>query len=334
MEASPASRSLRRFRRVIWLPALILFAWAWGTWASVAHASEQRTVIVSLLGAAVLALVWRRRRHPATPILSLLVAALAAACAALLIRPSNDRAWAFDLAEVPWSEVQGDIVTLHNFRNFEWRSATEATRRWETRTFPLSALRHVDFIMTYWGSPHICHTMVSFDFGSHGRVCASIEARREAGEEYSPLAGVFRCYELSYVFSDERDVLRVRTNFRARNEVFLYRLKATPEAARVQFLEYLRAANELRTRPAWYNSLATNCTTLIREHARAMHINLPWDWRLHANGHAHEYLHRLGYISPELPVEELKRRSHVTPAARLASLESFSEDIRRGRPGF
>ena len=54
----------------------------------------------------------------------------------------------------------------------------------------------------------------------------------------------------------------------------------------------------------------------------------------YANGHAHEYLHRLGYISPELPVEELKRRSHVTPAARLASLESFSEDIRRGRPGF
>ncbi|MBL9201525.1 MAG: DUF4105 domain-containing protein [Opitutaceae bacterium] len=334
MEKIPASWSQAWLRSAIWLSAGLLFAWAWGVLAFSGHASDLRRGAVGLSGGALLVLVWWGRRPGATPLRALLIAALAATCAAFLIRPINEREWAFDLAETPWSEVHGDIVTLHNVRNFEWRSATEATPRWETRTFPLSALRHVDFIMTYWGSPHICHTMVSFDFGTHGRVCASIEARRLAGEDYSPLAGVFRRYELNYVFGDERDVLRVRTNFRAHNDVFLYRLTATPEAARVQFLEYLRAANALRNQPAWYNSLTGNCTTLIREHARALGITLPWDWRLHANGHAHEYLHRLGYISRDLPVEELKRRSHVTPAARLASLENFSEEIRRGRPGF
>jgi hypothetical protein len=331
---SPAPRNQSRLRRAIWLPTLIVFAWAWAVFASAAHASDLRAGIVSLSGGALLALAWWRRRHRTTPFVGLGFASLTAACAALIIRPSNERAWAPDSTELPWADVQGDIVTLHNYRNFDWQSATEATPRWETRTLPLSALRHVDFIMTYWGSPHICHTMVSFDFGPQGRVCASIEARRTAGEEYSPLAGAFRRYELLYVFGEERDVLRVRTNFRAGNEVHLYRLTTTPEAARIVFLDYLRSANALRTRPEWYHSIATNCTTLIRQHARPLRVNLPWDWRLLANGHADKYLYDLGYITRELPFEELKRRSLVTPAARLAPPENFSDEIRRGRPGF
>jgi hypothetical protein len=312
----------------------IAFVWAWLTFALAAHAAFLRSAIVGLLGAALLALVWRQRRERAKPLHALLLAAFAAALAALTIRPRQDRAWAFDLAAVPWVDVQGEIVTLHNYRNFDWRSATEATPRWETRTLPLSALRHVDFIMTYWGSPHICHTMVSFDFGPHGHVCVSIEARREAGEEYSPIAGAFRRYELIYVFGDERDLLGVRTHFRPGNEVYLYRLTASPEAARIQFLDYVQSANQLRTRPEWYHSIVTNCTTLIRQHARPLHVSLPWSWRILANGHADEYLHRLGYITRELPFEELKRRSRITPAARLAPSGNFSEEIRRGRPGF
>lgn len=334
MDESPASRRHPWFNRAWWLAALIVFAWAWAVFAWSAHASALRTAGVGLAGATAIVLAWRRRQLPTAPAMALGFAALAAAAAAWLIRPSDRRAWAPDFAEVPWADVQGDLITLHNYRNFDWRSATEAVPRWETRTFPLSALRHIDFIMTYWGSPHICHTMVSFDFGAHGRICASIEARREAGDEYSPLAGAFRRYELIYILADERDLLRVRTNFRPNNEVYLYRLTATPEAARVVFMDYLQSANALRHQPAWYHSIVTNCTTLIRQHARPLHLSLPWDWRLVANGYAHEYLYRLGYLPRDLPLAELKQRSHITPAARQASREDFPDEIRRGRPGF
>jgi hypothetical protein len=334
MDALLPSRNHRWFSRAVCSLAWIVFAWAWLTLALGAHASERRSVIVGFSGLALLALAWWQRRHLTRPLLVLSLAAFTAGCAFLVIRPSQERAWAFDAAEVPWAEVQGEIATLHNYRNFDWRSATEATPRWETRTLPLSALRHVDFIMTYWGSPHICHTMVSFDFGSHGHVCVSIEARREAGEDYSPVAGAFRSYELIYVFGDERDILRVRTHFRPGNEVYLYRLTASPEAARIQFLDYLQSANRLRTQPEWYNSIVTNCTTLIRQHARPLRVSLPWSWRILANGHVDEYLHELGYITRELPFEELKRRSQITPAASLATSGIFSKDIRRGRPGF
>ncbi|MEO5960118.1 MAG: DUF4105 domain-containing protein, partial [Opitutaceae bacterium] len=320
--------------RAIWLPTLVLFLWAWSILAWSAHATDLRAVSAGFSGAALIVLMWWKRAHSATPALALLFASLSAVTVALLIRPGHERAWELEHAQLPWANVQGGLVTLHNYRNFDWHSANEATPRWEIRTFPLSALRHVDFIMTYWGSPHICHTLLSFDFGTHGRVCASIEARREAGEAYSAFAGAFRRYELAYILGDERDLLRVRTNFRPNNEVYLYRLTATPEAARIQFLEYVRAANELRKQPMWYNTLVTNCSTLIRQHARSLHIDLPWDWRLIANGHVDEYLHRLGYLSRELPLQELKRRSNVTPTAQYASLENFSEEIRRGRPGF
>jgi hypothetical protein len=148
------------------------------------------------------------------------------------------------------------------------------------------------------------------------------------------LAGAFRRYELAYVIGDERDVLRVRTNFRAHNDVYLFRLAADPAAARAQFLDFLAAANRLRHRPEWYHSLTTNCTTVIRRHAAPLQVALPLDWRLVANGHADEYLHRLGYITRELPLPELKRRSRITDAARRASLAHFSEAIREGLPGF
>jgi hypothetical protein len=182
--------------------------------------------------------------------------------------------------------------------------------------------------MTYWGSPHIGHTMLSFDFGRDGRLCVSIEARREQGEEYSVFGGLFRRYELIYVFGDERDVIRLRTSIRTNNDVYVYRLNATPEVVQAVFLDYLRTANALRTRPGWYNTLTTNCSTTIRQH-------LSWDWRILANGYVDELLYELGYVSRDLPLPELKRRSHVNVAARIADQAAdFSDRIRHGRPGF
>jgi hypothetical protein len=129
--------------------------------------------------------------------------------------------------------------------------------------------------MTYWGTPHMCHTILTFDFGAGVRLCVSIEARREHGEEYSALAGLFRRYELIYGFADERDVIRLRTRIRPDNDVYLYRPNATPEVARAMFLDYVRTANALREQPDCYHSLTTNCSSTIRQHVRRAHVPDP-----------------------------------------------------------
>ncbi len=276
---------------------------------------------------------WLVRRRAWAPLAWPVVPALALGAWSLL-PPRNDRAWLPEIERTAWAETAGDRVTVHNVRHFAWRSLTDYTPRWETRTHHLSQLRHLDLVMTYWGSRHVCHTMLTFDFGPEGRLCVSIEARREAGEEYSALAGMFRRYELIYVFADERDVVRLRTGIRPDNDVYLYRLTATPEVARAMFLDYLRTANSLRGRPEWYHSLLTNCSTTIRQHVRRAEVPDPWDWRMLANGHVDGRLYDFGYVTRELPLPELKRRSLITPAARAAdTAEDFSDRIRRGLPG-
>jgi hypothetical protein len=93
----------------------------------------------------------------------------------------------------------------------------------------------------------------------------SIETRKERGEAYSTLQGFFRQYELHYVVADERDVIRLRTNYRKDppEDVYVYRMSGPAENARRLFVEYLEEINALKERPQWYNTLTTNCTTAI-----------------------------------------------------------------------
>lgn len=247
------------------------------------------------------------------------------------LEPRQYRDWKPEVALTPWATVEGDSVTIRNLRNFHHRSPGDSDARYETRRVSLSGLRAVDMFINYWGSPHMAHPILSFDFGPQGRVCFSIETRQEKGESYSALGGLYRRFELFYVVADERDVVRLRTNCRQGEDVYLYRLDAT--RARETFLEYIKSINELREKPRWYHALTNNCTTAIR-HQRAASDRAPWDWRLLVNGHGDELLYERGGIDTSLPFRELKRISHINERAKAADQDPlFSERIREGLPG-
>jgi hypothetical protein len=268
------------------------------------------------------------------------VATIAFACVLgwwLTLRPSNNRNWQPDVAETAWAEVQGDQVTIHNFRDCDYRTETDYTPHWETKTVNLSQLRGVDIFITYWGSPWIMHPIVSFDFGDQGHVAMSVETRKAVGKEYSAIKGFFRYYELIYIIADERDVVRLRTNYRKAEEVYLYHTRATPEQARIIFLDYLKQANIMRDHPVWYNALTNNCTTNIADHVNAAHAGkaIRWDWRIVLNGKADEMMYERGDLAGNLPFAELKQKAHINDAARAADKSpDFSRLVREGRPGF
>jgi hypothetical protein len=261
----------------------------------------------------------------------------------LTIKPSNDRNWYPDVAETAWAGIDGDRVALHNFRNCEYRSQTDYSCRWETKTLELSKLRGVDVSFVDWGLPYIAHAIVSFEFGDNDYVAVSIETRKEIDQHYSAVRGFFRTYALIYLFSDERDVLRLRTNYRHNEEVYLYRTTATPEWSRALFLQYLARANELHGAAEWYNALTDNCTTnIFTEMARTGHLprgSSRLDPRILFSGLADKMLYNGGNFAGGsreggLPFEELKKRAHINAAARAASYADFSREIRAGRPGF
>ena len=251
----------------------------------------------------------------------------------LTIRPSNTADWLSDVAQTAFAEVDGDNVVIHNFRNCDYRTETDYDARWETKAVHLSNLRGVDFYTDYWGSKLICHTFLSFDFGPDGFVCISIETRKKKGQTYSAIRGFYRQFTLCYIIGDERDIVRVRTNYR-HEDLYVYRLlPATPAKGRALFLDYLRSANMLHEKPKWYNAITSNCTTNIRLHVKDIGSAYPWDWQILVNGYIAERVYQLHAIDTSLPFAELKRRSYIVPRALAADRDpDFSLRIREGVP--
>ena len=250
----------------------------------------------------------------------------------LSIPPSNDRNWLPEVVHPPTAVLEGDRLTIHHLRNFEYRSVEDFTPRWETRTYDLSRLAGMDIYFFYWGSPNIAHTIVSWDFEDQPPLAISIETRKEVGEEYSAVLGFFRQYELYYVVADERDVIRLRTNFRG-DEGYLYRLDWSPADARRLLLAYVTEFDRLARRPRWYNAFSQNCTTTIRFHVRQIGLAQAWNWRVLVNGKGPELLYMRGVLDTTLPLPELIRRSYVNDRAKAAGTAAdFSRRIREGLP--
>ena len=251
------------------------------------------------------------------------------------IPASNDRDWQPEVSRLAYADIDGDHVTIHNIRNFDYRSETDFTPRWYDATFDVSQLQSVDLIASYWMGDAIAHIFVSFGFADGRHVAFSVETRKERGESYSTIAGFFKQYELYYVVADERDVIRVRTNYRQpREDVYLYRAQGPPENGRRLFLDYIRALNDLKNHPAFYNTLTTNCTTTILVHTRVNPGAHPFNWKILLSGYAPQYAYELGRLDTSLPFDELRRRSRIDDRAEAADQDpDFSQRIREGLPG-
>jgi hypothetical protein len=248
------------------------------------------------------------------------------------IPPSNARNWQPDVANPPTATFAGDRVTIRNVRNFDYRSETDFTPHWETRTYDLSQVTGLDIFVSKWGSPYIAHTIMSWEFATGPPLAISIETRKEVGEEYSAVRGFFRQYELYYVVADERDVIGVRAAHRG-EQVSLYRLAVPPAAARRLLVSYLQTADGLAHKAKWYNAFSHNCTTTIRVHVLQIGVAQPWDWRILVNGYLPDMFYERKTINTELPLPEMLAASDVTARAKTAAgTPEFSARIRDGLP--
>ncbi|HTT12102.1 MAG TPA: DUF4105 domain-containing protein [Burkholderiaceae bacterium] len=324
------------------LGLLIVVAGAWGAAALAVSgpASEAaRLALAAAFGASALVAsigLWLRRWR--WRLIGVFAGLFAIALAWYFsIEPSNDRDWVTENERLPWATVEGDAVTLHEIRDFEYRTETDFTPAYYDKRFELSKLQGVDLVATYWMGPAIAHIMLSFEFAGGDHVAISIETRKEKGEGYSTVKGFFRQYELYYVVADERDLIRLRTNYRKNppEQVYVYRIKGSRgDGARRVFMSYIEAINELKTHPTFYNSLTTNCTTTIWMHSLVNPGHVPFSWKILASGYLPQYLYEHGRLEEYgLPFDELQRRSHVNQRAQQADqAPDFSRRIREPTP--
>lgn len=248
------------------------------------------------------------------------------------ITPRATADWAPDVARQVTGTVDGNMLVLTNVRNFEWHSERDFKENWETRSYDLSKLQTVDMFLSYWSGPEIAHLIFSFGFQDGEYLAWSIEVRRVAGGAFSPVADLFKSNPLVIVAADERDVIGVRSNMRG-EDVQIYRLKATPVQARQLLLEYVANANSLAKTPAFYNSLTSNCTTVVVKLIRLVGDTVPFDWRLIVNGYLPEYAYDRGAVDTTMPMDALRAIAHIGERARKDGLSpAFSSAIRAGVP--
>jgi hypothetical protein len=257
-----------------------------------------------------------------------------------LLSPSNDRNWQADVSRAPFTfdPVDGDRVTIHNIRTFDYRTKPYR-ENYTSRTILISDIVGLDFALCYWGSDLIAHPIASFRFKNGAPpICFSIEARKEEGEGGSSVLGFFRQYELIYIAAEESDVIRLRTNVRNNEWAYFYKTTANPQRVQTIFRDYLRGANELIEKPQWYNALTNNCTTNLMIHVRRDDGNgaSRWDWRILLPGKVDELAYEMGTIGQGMEnFEEFKTLSRLDGAAlKEVAPGEFSKAIRKGIPGF
>lgn len=324
-----------RIRRAAGLLALcLLWAWSTGAIAFSPYASAPVRAALALLFLAALPFAYRAatRRWPRVSAMAGLfaVGVLPLVAGWALLRPSNERDWNADQQQLATARIEGDQVTLANVRNFSYRSTSDFDPHWEDRRYDLARIESLWFVVEpFSGFPGAAHTFISFGFEGGEYLAVSAEIRKEQGESFSPWKGLYRNYELMYVFGDERDLVSLRTEHR-KDTVYVYPVRASKEQVRATFVDVLQRANALVARPEFYHSLTNTCTTNIAHHANRIQPDLvPFSWRMLLPGHSDAMALQLGLIDFEGSLEQARARFRVNErASRAAGADDFSVRIR------
>ncbi|TWT78538.1 hypothetical protein Pla123a_13310 [Posidoniimonas polymericola] len=254
------------------------------------------------------------------------------------IQPSNFRDWVPDQAVLATADIRGDRVTVKNVRYCKHLAPGEYVPDYYDKSFNLRRVQAVDFITMPFGPvPSLAHTLVSFELAPEApmaepeHLVISVEVRKEKDEPaYNPVLSAMRQYELIYVVTDERDILR-RQAVINNQDTYLYRTTAPPEAAQEMLVSMLRRANELAQQPQFYDLFTNNCTTNIVEHVNLIRPNrVVYDIGVLLPGLSDRKAYAEGLIVGEGDFEQVKARANIRQRAQLADGSAdFSSAIRR-----
>lgn len=246
-------------------------------------------------------------------------------------KPSNDRNWNDDQNVLSTAEVKDNLVSIHNIRNFSYTSTTKYTPAYYDKTFDLNKIKKVWYVVEpFSGIPGSAHTFLSFEFENNQFVSISVEIRKEKGETYDPIKGLFNKYELMYVIADEKDVVKLRSNYR-KDLVYVYPVKTTTEKAQELFLDMVERANDLSQHPEFYNSITNTCTTNIVRHVDKITPNrVPlFNLRILLPANSDKLAYDLGLIDTNLSFEKARERYFINDRAmKYANDPDFSAKIR------
>ena len=238
----------------------------------------------------------------------------------------HDREWTSDcakLAHVTWQD--DDSFTLHNRRDFIWRTVKDHDERWDEWQAKVSDCSGIWVVLDHFHKIRgMAHTLLIFEFGEQF-LTVSFEARREKGESYHPWSGLWREFEMQMVLGTERDLLGLRTHVRG-NDVYLYECEVLPHKRHALLRGVLARANAIHGAPEWYNTLTKTCaTSLVQLVNRVTPGRIPITWRSLVPGYAHRTVHQRGILVDRGGLAATMAAARLTPE-RVESVDISGED--------
>jgi len=228
------------------------------------------------------------------------------------ITPTHNKLWADNLSQLPSVTLQGKTIHIQNIRDFIYQSETDYTVNYIDKTYQLSELTELDYILSFWDNNEaIAHTMFSFGFKNDEHLVISVEVRHKKGEEYGGFSGLYKQFELIYILATERDIIQLRTNFR-QEEVYRYPIKLPQTAIQTLFNTIITRVNSIHETPEFYNTLSQNCFTSLAADFWSLGDNKSrLDYRMLANGFSDEMLYERGRLKSKLSFADTKKKSHI-----------------------
>jgi len=328
----------RLFFSLLWMCVVIFFVWSVGaiyylTWLPwIIRAPLSAGYFVGAI------FLWRKLPNKRRWLSFASASIVAIYLVTLTQRPANDRDWVAEQVRMPAITVNANHVQIRNFRHTTYRSETDFDPEFRDFDFKLDELDNVWFLVQrFTALDGLAHTFISFGLKTDDGpkfFSVSVEIRREKGEVFSPIRGLYRQFEVMYVVGDERDLIGVRTNIREADRVYMYRVNATPEQVRKLFLEVADRARKLETEPEFYNTMLNNCTNNIVSHTYKLTpepIN-PLDPRIAIPGYSARFAYAMELIgNQEQSFAELQAQCRIDEVAKRAGITvNFSLDIRSG----
>lgn len=211
--------------------------------------------------------------------------------------PSNDRNWVEDFSTLSHTTINGDLITIENIRNYRYTKEGITSRSYYTQTFDTTQMKKFYFFVEpfeKWDA--VAHTFFSFEFENGTSITFSVEARREVGEIYGAIKGLFQQFEVIYVWSPETDSVARRTVW-GDYPVYMYEVNASAQSISEIFISLANATNTLKQKPQFYNTLTSTCTSHLIDLVNEAHPNaIGFTWSRYLPGYSDEYLLKKGLL--------------------------------------
>ena len=320
-----------------WCSAVVLGVWAIGAIWFFQLLPEWTTKILALSFLSYFAWLWFAVKSKTIWLQRMSFAIAIIYGLTLLQQPSTDRTWAADQANLPTVVIEADNVSVQNFRACRYRTETDFDVTYKSFDFKLSQLQRVWFLVQkFTWIEGLAHTFLTFEVDTEAGskyFSVSVEVRREQGEEYSPIKGIYRNYELNYVIGDELDLIGVRTVMRPDDRVWMYPINTDAASTQRLFVDISTRINQLARQPEFYSTFMNNCANGIVGHTYNLTeepINA-WDPRIVLPGYSARFAFEnalIGRASENF--EQLSERCRIDPLARQHGLDAgFSKAIRQ-----